>query len=372
MNQRLAEQVKRVIAVTSCKGGVGKSSVSLGLARALRAQGLSVGILDTDVQGPSLPSFLPQALDGIYCMSWGLLPTLDGGKFRRPDCFDKTKFSPAVFNGREMVRIVIQMVHGTDWSVMVGANTEPLDILLIDTPPGTGDVAMSLMASLHLTAAVVVSTPSPLASCDVLRGTQLLNKFKVPIIAHVENMAYQINVKEGCKISSNDVSSALRSWCDEGHFIDDHDSLSNVLKYLNNAENTFSKVKLHSNEMCEDISFPFGPSALEEFLISTKRNQKSNSMNVHVEGYQLPLSEKYSPSSLISSIDSHKKNNNNLDQSEKVFSNLALHVRKQCEKLPMICEQEKNTMSTGDPSLLELQNWFKFLYRIKRMENCVT
>ena len=183
--------IGRVVAITSCKGGVGKSTVSFELARRLAARGHKVGLYDADVHGPSLPaqlpaaaaapgvavakdgwSMLPLAHEGLALMSFGWLQQLWGGG--GADTLDpRGAGAPGA--------LALQLLHTTAWGA--------LDVLVIDTPPGTGDVPRALAARAQLAGAVVVTTPSELATADVVRGLDLLAEFDVPVLAVVENMA---------------------------------------------------------------------------------------------------------------------------------------------------------------------------------------
>mmetsp|Transcript_5598 Transcript_5598/g.16486 ORF Transcript_5598/g.16486 Transcript_5598/m.16486 type:complete len:286 (+) Transcript_5598:165-1022(+) len=178
--------IQRVIAVTSCKGGVGKSTVSLALARRLARRGARVGLYDADVHGPSLPTQLPRAgpvaptadgwamvpqtHEGLALMSFGLIEQLWGSG----DEIDPRGAGTAG-------ELAVQLLHTTAWGA--------LDYVVIDTPPGTGEVPRALAARAELAGAVVVTTPSDLAVADVVRGAAMLRKFGVPILGVVENMA---------------------------------------------------------------------------------------------------------------------------------------------------------------------------------------
>ena len=173
--------VKCVIAVASGKGGVGKSTVSANLAVALARMGLSTGLMDADVYGPSLPTLfglsgkpeirdgkiIPARAFGVSAMSIGLL-------------VDATK--SLAWRGPMVMGAVRQLMTDVDWG--------PLDVLLIDTPPGTGDTQLSLIQSKRLAGAVIVSTPQEMALADVRRGVELFRKTETPVIGVVENMAW--------------------------------------------------------------------------------------------------------------------------------------------------------------------------------------
>ena len=178
--------IGRLIAVTSCKGGVGKSTVSLELARRLAARGQRVGLFDADVHGPSLPTQLPLATeqrvqtdrsgysvlplehDGLKLMSFGWFSQL--WNLHKDD---------EIRIGRPM--LCVQLLQTTAWG--------ELDYLVVDSPPGTGEVLTALATRVPLTGALVVTTPSKLAAADVVRGVRMLRRHDVPVVALVENMA---------------------------------------------------------------------------------------------------------------------------------------------------------------------------------------
>lgn len=177
--------IRRIVAITSCKGGVGKSTVSLELARRLAARGRRVGLFDADVHGPSLPtqldlhtdvvtasdgySVLPLEHDGLRLMSFGWLSRSWN---RRPE--DDIRLGGGG-------RLCPQLLHTTRWG--------DLDYLIVDSPPGTGDIPTGLYTKVPLHGAVVVTMPSTLATADVVRGLRLLTRSRVPVLAVVENMA---------------------------------------------------------------------------------------------------------------------------------------------------------------------------------------
>jgi Mrp family chromosome partitioning ATPase/DUF971 family protein len=181
------EQVKHIVAVSSCKGGVGKSTVAINLASAIAQTGARVGVFDADVYGPSLPTvirpaqtdlysrnelILPLEYDGMKLMSFGYVPTQAGGS------------GAAIMRGPMVTQIINQLLTGTEWGA--------LDVLIIDMPPGTGDVQLTLTQLIPLTAALIVTTPQELSFVDVVKGIQMFQKLNVPTIGVVENMAYFI------------------------------------------------------------------------------------------------------------------------------------------------------------------------------------
>ena len=175
---------KKIIAIASGKGGVGKSTFAVNLAVALSKIGNKVGILDADIYGPSVPRMMgisdkPKTNDtnkliplenyGIKCMSIGFLIDVD---------------TPAIWRGPMVMKALEQMFNGVDWG--------ELDFLIIDLPPGTGDAQLSLAQNSKLSGSIIISTPQDVALIDVRKGINMFRKVDVPILGIVENMSYFI------------------------------------------------------------------------------------------------------------------------------------------------------------------------------------
>ena len=178
---KLKPGIKNIVVVASGKGGVGKSTTTVNLALALAAEGASVGILDADIYGPSQPMMMgiegrPESLDGksmeplenygVQVMSIGFLV--------EPD-------QAMIWRGPMATQALDQLLHQTQW--------RELDYLLIDMPPGTGDIALTLSQRVPLTGAVIVTTPQDIALLDAKKGLKMFEKVGVPILGIVENMA---------------------------------------------------------------------------------------------------------------------------------------------------------------------------------------
>ena len=177
------EGVKNLIAVGSGKGGVGKTTVSVNLAIALAAQGHKVGLMDADVYGPNVPLMMgtranPHAIGeriqpieshGVKLMSMGFLSPGD---------------KPLIWRGPMLHSVMQQFLRGVDWG--------QLDYLLIDLPPGTGDVQLSLVQTVPINGAVVVTTPSEVAMEDARKAVRMFEQVKTPIVGLVENMSYLV------------------------------------------------------------------------------------------------------------------------------------------------------------------------------------
>ncbi len=184
------EGVRHVIAVTSGKGGVGKSTVAANLALALAAQGLKVGLMDADVYGPSVPRLMgitgrgpesgegekirPLEVYGIKVMSMGFLVNED---------------MPVIWRGPMVARAVNQFLYDVDWG--------RLDVLVVDMPPGTGDAQLTLAQRVPLSGAVIVSTPQDIALVDARKGLEMFRKVGVQILGMVENMSLFVCPKCG-------------------------------------------------------------------------------------------------------------------------------------------------------------------------------
>jgi Mrp family chromosome partitioning ATPase len=177
--------IKNTIAVMSGKGGVGKSSVAVLTARELVRRGLKVGILDADITGPSIPR-LTGIPAGTHCTQneMGIMPqkTKDGISVISLNFFLENEEDPVVWRGPVLSGAVRQFWTDIFWG--------ELDCLVIDMPPGTGDVVLTVMQSLPLTGALVVSTPHDLASMVVAKSVNMAKKMNISIIGLVENMAY--------------------------------------------------------------------------------------------------------------------------------------------------------------------------------------
>ncbi len=174
--------VRNVVAVASGKGGVGKSTVSANLAVALARTGARVGLLDADIYGPSVPTLfhlkghrlageedkiVPAEANGLKIVSIGFLLEED---------------TPVIWRGPMLMKALEQFLHGTKWG--------ELDYLVIDLPPGTGDVQISLVQMTPVAGAVVVTTPQDLALIDVKKAVRMFEKVGVPILGVIENMSY--------------------------------------------------------------------------------------------------------------------------------------------------------------------------------------
>lgn len=181
-------RVRNIIAIGSGKGGVGKSTTAVNLALALAAEGARVGLLDADVYGPSIPMMLgltgrpdspdgtmiePMRAYGIEAMSIGLMVEQD---------------TPMIWRGPMATSALTQLLNQTMW----GGDEGPLDYLIVDLPPGTGDIQLTLAQKVPVAGAVIVTTPQDVATLDARKALKMFEKVNVPLLGVVENMAVHV------------------------------------------------------------------------------------------------------------------------------------------------------------------------------------
>ncbi|WP_404829953.1 iron-sulfur cluster carrier protein ApbC [Shewanella glacialimarina] len=179
------KNVKQVIAIASGKGGVGKSTTAVNLALALKAEGAEVGILDADIYGPSIPlmlgipNFRPQSPDGkmmTAASAHGIAAQSIG--------FMLGDGEAAVWRGPMAAGALVQLMNETQWP--------DLDYLIIDMPPGTGDIQLTLSQKFPVSGAVIVTTPQDIALADAQKGISMFNKVQIPVLGIVENMSFHL------------------------------------------------------------------------------------------------------------------------------------------------------------------------------------
>jgi ATP-binding protein involved in chromosome partitioning len=186
---KLVPGIKNIIAVASGKGGVGKSTTAVNLALALAAEGASVGILDADIYGPSQPMMLgisgrPESKDGK-----GLEPMMGHGLQAISIGFLIDVDTPMVWRGPMVTQALEQLLKDTRW--------RELDYLVVDLPPGTGDIQLTLAQKVPVTGAVIVTTPQDIALIDARKGLKMFEKVGIPILGVVENMSIHVCPKCG-------------------------------------------------------------------------------------------------------------------------------------------------------------------------------
>lgn len=174
-------QVKNIIAVASGKGGVGKSTVAINLALALAKEGAEVGILDADIYGPSQPTLLGAVGERPFLTGKSLQPIKRHGIQSMSMGYLIDENAAMVWRGPMIGKAMQQLLHDTSW--------EALDYLIVDLPPGTGDIQLTLCQKIPVSGALIVTTPQDLALSDVRRACEMFNKLNVPILGVVENMS---------------------------------------------------------------------------------------------------------------------------------------------------------------------------------------
>jgi len=177
--------IKHVIAVLSGKGGVGKSTVTVLLARALKQMGLQFGVMDADITGPSIPRLFGIESEKAYATGENeIIPvkTQEGIEVMSLNYLLKNEDDPVIWRGPIVGNVVKQFYTDVIWG--------DLDVLLIDMPPGTGDVALTILQQLPVQGVIMVSTPQPMVSMIVSKAVHMCEQMHVPVLGILENMAY--------------------------------------------------------------------------------------------------------------------------------------------------------------------------------------
>lgn len=199
-------KIKHVIAIMSGKGGVGKSSCTVLLAKQLQARGFKVGIMDGDITGPSIPRLMGVSKEKAYGTNDAIQPVVDkdGIKLMSLNFLMEDENQPVVWRGPMVGNAVKQF-----WSDVVWGE---LDFLFIDMPPGTGDVALTIMQTMPIQGVIMVSTPQPMVSMIVSKAINMCKQMETPVLGIIENMSYLECPDCGKKITlypNNDTSNLL-------------------------------------------------------------------------------------------------------------------------------------------------------------------
>ena len=255
-NQLGTSKVKYILAVASGKGGVGKSTIALNLASAFKSLGLKTCLLDADIYGPSIPKMI----------GTNEKPHSDGKQIETVNRYGISTMSmgymvedenPIIWRGLMVMKAINEMIEKVNWG--------EADIMIIDMPPGTGDVQISLAQKLKITASVIVTTPQDIALVDVIRGLRMFEKTDIPIYGIIENMSYFLAPDTGKEYklygeSKTDAvaekyeyeiltrlpyDTLLMEQCDKGHPLTDLVPDHKVSKlFLETAENILKRLKL--------------------------------------------------------------------------------------------------------------------------------
>ncbi len=255
-NQLGTSKIKYILAVASGKGGVGKSTIALNLASAFKSLGLKTCLLDADIYGPSIPKMIGTSEK----------PLSDGKQIETVNRYGISTMSmgymvedenPIIWRGLMVMKAINEMIEKVNWG--------EADIMVIDLPPGTGDVQISLAQKLKITASVIVTTPQDIALVDVIRGLRMFEKTDIPIYGIIENMSYFLAPDTGKEYklygeSKTDAvaekyeyeiltrlpyDTLLMEQCDKGHPLTDLVPDHKVSKlFLETAENLLKRLKL--------------------------------------------------------------------------------------------------------------------------------
>ncbi len=255
-NQLGTSKIKYILAVASGKGGVGKSTIALNLASAFKSLGLKTCLLDADIYGPSIPKMIGTSEK----------PHSDGKQIETVNRYGISTMSmgymvedenPIIWRGLMVMKAINEMIEKVNWG--------EADIMIIDMPPGTGDVHISLAQKLKITASVIVTTPQDIALVDVIRGLRMFEKTDIPIYGIIENMSYFLAPDTGKEYklygeSKTDAvaekyeyeilarlpyDTLLMEQCDKGHPLTDLVPDHKVSKlFLETAENLLKRLKL--------------------------------------------------------------------------------------------------------------------------------
>jgi ATP-binding protein involved in chromosome partitioning len=197
------ENVKEIIVIASGKGGVGKSTISAMLAQKLAAKGHNVGLIDADIYGPSIPTIFNLHGKPEIDENNRMIPRSNFGVKVNSIGFLADPQAAISWRGPMVSKALFQLISLTNWG--------SLDYLIIDTPPGTGDIHLSLLQNYHIDGVLMVTTPQKISEIDVARSIKLFQKFNVPVKGIIENMSYYQTPNGTVKIFNGDSASKLES-----------------------------------------------------------------------------------------------------------------------------------------------------------------
>lgn len=187
------DNIGKIIAIASAKGGVGKSTIAFNLAQSLAKRGKKVGLLDADIYGPSLPTLLGHTTKIAQASDNGKIDPIEAHGLKAMSMgFVVNQGQALIWRGPMLLKALTQLFMGTNWG--------ELDYLVVDMPPGTGDVQISLAQQARLDGVIIVSTPQEMALADVRRGIDMFQKAKVSVLGLIENMSVLIDENSGAEI----------------------------------------------------------------------------------------------------------------------------------------------------------------------------
>jgi len=235
--------IKNIIAVASGKGGVGKSTTAVNLALALQAEGATVGILDADIYGPSIPRMLgckgqPESADGK-----SLEPMVGHGVQSMSIGYLIEEDTPMIWRGPMVTQALEQLLNDTRWS--------GVDYLIIDLPPGTGDIQLTLAQRIPVSGAVIVTTPQDIALLDARKGLKMFEKVEVPVLGIIENMS--IHICSQCGHSEHIFGEGGGARMSADHGVDLLGSLPLDIKIREQADSGYPTVAAMADSQISDI-----------------------------------------------------------------------------------------------------------------------
>ncbi len=293
--------VKNIIAISSCKGGVGKSTMAASIAWELSKRNFKVGLLDADIYGPSLPALFNLNNVELFTDEFKLIIPIEHEGLKLMSFGFMLGDAPAVMRGPIVTRYIQQLLLQVNWG--------DLDYLIIDMPPGTGDIQLTITQSARLTGAVIVTTPQTLSLVDVSRGIIMFEKVSVPILGIIENMAY-----------------FMCDQCDKKHFIFGSGKLNERF-----GVRTLAQIPIQ-----------------KEMITHFRHYQPNDYIKTTVDGILLSLQDKKSPNQTVPKISFDEKQIHLTwhNGQEFLINNRKLRLSCQCA----VCVDEINGKQLFDPN----------------------